>query len=167
VNALAEAAGLELPLSVSASLSSGGPEHKTELCWTVSTAKALGAWLQVNGEAIYATHPWKRAAGETAEGIPVRFTQKESATYAILLGQPKASTATFKSLSVKPGTKIFLLGNADPLLWSQQGDNLPSICRRRSHRSLRVLVPHRWPRLLIARRSERDARDPGGSRAAL
>ena len=86
--------------------------------------KALGAWLQVNGDAIYATHPWKRAAGETAEGIPVRFTQKDSATYAILLGQPKAATATFKSLSVKPGTKIYLLGNASPLVWSQQGDNL-------------------------------------------
>ncbi|HEY4818081.1 MAG TPA: alpha-L-fucosidase [Candidatus Acidoferrum sp.] len=86
--------------------------------------KALGAWLHVNGEAIYATHPWKRAAGETAEGIPVRFTQKESATYAILLGQPKTPTATFKSLSVKPGTKIYLLGDADPLVWSQQGDNL-------------------------------------------
>jgi alpha-L-fucosidase len=86
--------------------------------------KALGAWLQLNGEAIYATHPWKRAAGETAEGIPVRFTQKETATYAILLGQPKASTATFKSLSVKPGTKIYLLGDADPLAWSQEGDSL-------------------------------------------
>jgi alpha-L-fucosidase len=80
--------------------------------------------LQVNGEAIYTTHPWKRAAGETVEGIPVRFTQKASATYAILLGQPKASTATFKSLSVKPGTKIYLLGDADPLVWSRQGDNL-------------------------------------------
>jgi alpha-L-fucosidase len=86
--------------------------------------KALGAWLQVNGDAIYATHPWKRAAGETAEGIPARFTQKDSATYAILLGQPKTATATFKSLSVKPGTKIFLLGNAEPLAWSQQGDSL-------------------------------------------
>jgi alpha-L-fucosidase len=86
--------------------------------------KALGGWLQVNGEAIYATHPWKRATGETAEGIPVRFTQKESATYAILLGQPKASTATLKSLSVRPGTKIYLLGDTDPLVWSQQGDNL-------------------------------------------
>jgi alpha-L-fucosidase len=80
--------------------------------------------LQVNGEAIYATHAWKRAAGETAEGIPVRFTQKESATYAILLGQPKAPTVTFKSLSVKPGTKVYLLGDADPLVWSQQGDSL-------------------------------------------
>jgi len=80
--------------------------------------------LPVNGEASYATHPWKRAAGETAEGIPVRFTQKDSATYAILLGQPKASTVTFKSLSVKPGTKIHLLGDGQPLVWSQQGDNL-------------------------------------------
>jgi alpha-L-fucosidase len=86
--------------------------------------KALGAWLQVNGEAIYATHPWKRATGETAEGIPVRFTQKEPATYAVLLGRPKEPTATFKSLSVKPGTKIYLLGYPDPLVWSQQGDNL-------------------------------------------
>jgi len=54
----------------------------------------------------------------------VRFTQKDAATYAILLGQPKASAATFKSLSVKPGTKIYLLGHAEPLVWSQQGDNL-------------------------------------------
>jgi alpha-L-fucosidase len=59
----------------------------------------------VNGEAIYGTHPWKRADGETAEGIPVRFTQKGPITYAILLGAPKGNTATFKSLSVKPGTK--------------------------------------------------------------
>jgi len=37
---------------------------------------ALGAWLQMNGDAIYGTHPWKRAAGETAEGIPVPFYRK-------------------------------------------------------------------------------------------
>src|SRR5260370_311588 len=86
--------------------------------------KALGTWLQINGEAIYATHPWKRAVGETAEGISVRFTQKESATYVILMGQPKAPTATFKSISVKPGTKIYLLGHADTLVCSQQVDNL-------------------------------------------
>jgi alpha-L-fucosidase len=85
---------------------------------------ALGAWLQVNGEAIYGTHPWKRANGETAEGIPIRFTQKDSATYAILLGQPKGPTVTFKSVSVKPGTKIYMLGHTEPLAWSQQGDNL-------------------------------------------
>jgi alpha-L-fucosidase len=86
--------------------------------------KSLGAWLQVNGEAIYGTHPWKRAAGLTKEGIPVRFTQTESATYAILLGEPHAATVTFKSISVKPGVKIRVVGSQDAVTWSQDGDDL-------------------------------------------
>jgi alpha-L-fucosidase len=92
--------------------------------------QALGAWLQQNGEAIYGSHPWKRAASETAEGIPVRFTQKDPAVYATLLGQPKTTTITLRSLSPKAGSRIYLLGNAKPVAWSQQGDdirvNLPS-----------------------------------------
>src|SRR5260370_7635809 len=79
--------------------------------------KALGTWLQINGEAIYATHPWKRAVGETAEGISVRFTQKESATYVILMGQPKPPTATSKSISLNPATKIYLFGHPYPHIW--------------------------------------------------
>ncbi len=48
----------------------------------------LGAWLARNGAAIFGTRPWMRAAGETAEGIPVRFTAGRDAVYAIVLGQP-------------------------------------------------------------------------------
>jgi alpha-L-fucosidase len=81
----------------------------------------LGAWLKQNGDAIYGTHPWKRAEGETAEGLRVRFTQSDSALYAIMLGKPKTGTVTLKSLSPKPGTQIYLLGQADPLVWSQDG----------------------------------------------
>src|SRR6201987_6202621 len=51
----------------------------------MSRLEALGFWLRQNGEAIYATHPWKRATGQTAEGIPVRFTEKDSAVYVTLL----------------------------------------------------------------------------------
>jgi alpha-L-fucosidase len=48
--------------------------------------QALGAWLHQNGEAIFATHPWRRAIGETAEGIPVRFTQKVCRADAVSIG---------------------------------------------------------------------------------
>ncbi|MGZ4732707.1 MAG: alpha-L-fucosidase [Terriglobales bacterium] len=90
----------------------------------MSRLQALGAWLQQNGEAIYGTRPWKRAVGETAEGIPVRFTQKDAAVYATLLGQPKATSITLKDVSFKAGSQIYLLGNSKPVAWSQQGDDI-------------------------------------------
>src|ERR1700736_3050369 len=92
--------------------------------------QALGSWLKQNGAAIYGTHPWTRAEGETAEGIRVRFTKTDSAVYATLMGKPKSSAITLKALSPKPGTQVFMLGSVDPLTWSQQGSdmriNLPS-----------------------------------------
>jgi alpha-L-fucosidase len=90
----------------------------------MSRLEALGAWLRLNGEAIYGTHPWKRAEGETAEGVYVRFTQKGSNLYAMLLGQPKTSTITLKSVAPKDGSQIFLMGNDKPLDWSRQGDGV-------------------------------------------
>jgi alpha-L-fucosidase len=106
---------------------------------------ALGAWLQMNGDAIYGTHPWKRAAGETAEGIPVRFTEKDSAFYATLLGRPKTTGITLKSLSLKVGSQIYLLGQPTPVSWSQQGDaikvTLPGALPGRYANVLKVIGP--------------------------
>jgi len=90
----------------------------------MSRLKALGEWLAINGDAIYGTHPWKRADGDTAEGIPVRFTQKGSDVFAILLGQPKSASLTVKSLSPKTGTQLFLLGVEKPLIWTQEGPDI-------------------------------------------
>ena len=92
--------------------------------------KALGAWLEQNGEAIYGTHPWTRAEGKTSDGIDVRFTQKNANLYVTLMGDVKGSSVTVTSLKPKPGTKIQLLGYKKPLKWSQAGEdvkvNLPS-----------------------------------------
>ena len=86
--------------------------------------KALGTWLRVNGESIYGTRPWNHAVGETTEGIHVRFTQKDSAVYAILLGEPKGGAVTLKSLSPKGGATIHLLGEAKSIAWTQAGDDV-------------------------------------------
>jgi alpha-L-fucosidase len=86
--------------------------------------EALGAWLAQNGEGIYGTRPWKRAEGETAEGMRVRFTQKEGAVYAFLLGEPKGKTATIRAVVLKPGATVALLGSSGALAWKQTGDDL-------------------------------------------
>jgi alpha-L-fucosidase len=86
--------------------------------------KALGAWLDKNGEGIYGTRPWKRAEGETADGLKVRFTQKDSAVYVFLLGYPKSKTVTIKDVTPKKGTTITGPGSSAPLTWKQAGSDL-------------------------------------------
>jgi alpha-L-fucosidase len=86
--------------------------------------QALGAWLDLNGEAIYGTHPWKPAVGQTSEGIQVRFTQKDSTVYATLLGQPKTATVVIKDLSPGAGAQVYLLGSPALLVWDHQGQDI-------------------------------------------
>ena len=70
----------------------------------------MGKWLEVNGEAIYGTKPWK----VSAEGESLRYTAKGETLYAISKGWPG------KELLVQapiPGvkTQVTLLGYDGPL----------------------------------------------------
>lgn len=79
----------------------------------------LGRWLDRNGEAIFATRPWQRAEGTTNTDVDVRFTQKDGALYATLMGTPSSAQITLNDITPAEGATITLLGNDDALPWEQ------------------------------------------------
>ncbi len=100
-----------------------------------------GKWLDVNGDAIYGTRPWKvygegptrSASGAFADQtIPfnakdIRFTTKDDTLYVITLGLPEEKTIV-KSLGLKTNHEaiadISLMGSSDKISWSQNTGEL-------------------------------------------
>jgi alpha-L-fucosidase len=86
--------------------------------------EGLGAWLKINGEAIFDTRPWSRTEGQTGDGLPIRFTQKDDALYAIVLGKPQTDHVAIPALSMPDTARVYVLGYNAPFAWQRRGDTL-------------------------------------------
>ncbi|MBZ0291733.1 MAG: alpha-L-fucosidase [Anaerolineae bacterium] len=121
-----------------------GPKPNGELPEeAVAILEGIGAWLNVNGEAIYDTVPWHQygegptqmkaegAFSDTQEkikytGEDFRFTVKDAVLYAISLGWP-AKHFTIKSLKdVYPGQiqSVRIVGSEQELAWQLTDEGL-------------------------------------------
>ncbi len=89
----------------------------------VTALQYAGAWLRVNGEAIYATRP--RPGMGWREGDTVRFTRSKDKryTYAISLAWPGEQLA-LTSIKPRPGSQILMLGIDSPLPWRMEGQRV-------------------------------------------
>jgi alpha-L-fucosidase len=83
--------------------------------------KTVGAWLNTNGAAIYATRTWTHFK----QGDDIRFTKSKDGkyVYAIALKWPGKSLV-LQSVHAEKGSTITMLGSPDPLSWHQDGNDL-------------------------------------------
>lgn len=89
----------------------------------IDLLNALGDWLQVNGEAIYATRPYEKLCDNTQLGQPVWYTMSKDSTYgyAIVLDWPKSETFICAGANPVWESKVYMLGHDEPLEWVDTG----------------------------------------------
>lgn len=129
-DAVAKGGGLQIGVGPSAH----GEFHPE----AIRQMKGAGAWLKVNGEAIYATRP--REGALWSEGETVRYTRSKDSRfmYAVLMDWP-GTQIVLKTVQPKAGSAVRLLGSRASIPWrfdSAQGTivSLPENLQQPSNR---------------------------------
>lgn len=85
---------------------------------------ALGKWLDINGEAIFDTSPWKKANTTTNLDLDVRFTTKPGILYIHILGTPDKSEIIIHDLNLDASSTMECLNDHSIVTWENQGSDL-------------------------------------------
>jgi alpha-L-fucosidase len=80
--------------------------------------RGLGAWLDVNGEAIYGSRPWVVTESVTADGTPLRFTKSGEGVYVLVMGMPQVRRITMRAVDGSRVRRVRLVGSDAQLEWS-------------------------------------------------
>ncbi|MFW5754885.1 MAG: alpha-L-fucosidase, partial [Marinilabiliaceae bacterium] len=81
--------------------------------------KELGAWLDVNGEAIYSTRTYQVVCDNTQLGQPVWYTRSKDGKYgyAICFEWPRGKTFICTGANPLWDTEVYMLGYEEPIEW--------------------------------------------------
>ena len=126
----------------------------------VAIVKEIAAWMQVNGESIFDTRPWKifgegpaiasaealtnqgfnEGSGKPFTSEDIRFTSKGDTLYAIVLGEPPSGKVVIKSLAAE--SKIY----QNKVSRVSLADNNEALQIIRNEEGLIVSIPERYPK---------------------
>jgi alpha-L-fucosidase len=129
----------------------------------LAVVRGIGDWMEINGDAIFATRPWKvfgegpasagsalsaqgfnEGKGRATTAADFRFTTKGKTLYAIELGWP-TNAVTIQSLGRAAGlldkkiTNVHLMGSREQLKWQQTDAGLEIAAPKNKPSSLAVV----------------------------
>ena len=133
-------------------LAVGADQHGALPPEAVTRLGEIGAWLDINGEAVYgtrATTPFQ----QSDDALDLRFTRRGNTLYALILAKPMQqrppATIRLQGIRLVPGTPVKLLGVAEPPVWRQ--DNADVVITIPTHQLEQEPVRPAWVlRLTVA-----------------
>ncbi len=86
----------------------------------VERLKAIGEWMAVNNEAVYASRPWTH----WREGENIRYASGANGAIYVFIRKVQGAEMTLKKIRPEAGSTITLLGSSNPIPWRQTPDGI-------------------------------------------